>query len=420
MNMIKKHKKLILRIFLGALIVLNMLLIFNFSDQDGATSSQTSTSVSQVVAENTVPDFNKKPAEEQTEIVKKINKPLRKMAHMAEFGSLGALVFLFLLTWDGHLFIRYISSLAFTFLYACTDEWHQSFTDARGAKFTDTLIDLAGAAITCSVILFIALLILHKQHGKDGNMQVTEYHIPAPRKELRKKIALASDLHGCEYEHIISAIKSEAPDLILIPGDLMDDEELQDPDAVGYGFLRACAEIAPTYYSLGNHEIRCYHKGNPWRHPIPAFPDEEVCERIRQTGVTFLQNESVPCGELRICGLTSGINGKKNEPDQEVLKRFSEEDGIKILLCHHPEYFYPYIQGTKIDLTVCGHAHGGQWRMFGRGIYSPGQGLFPKYTSGVLENRCVISRGLGNHTWIPRIFNIPELIFIHWGSNHSI
>jgi hypothetical protein len=35
-----------------------------------------------------------------------------------------------------------------------------------------------------------------------------------------------------------------------------------------------------------------------------------------------------------------------------------------------------------------------------------------KYTSGVLDGVCVISRGLGNHTRVPRIFNPPELVLI--------
>ena len=125
-----------------------------------------------------------------------------------------------------------------------------------------------------------------------------------------------------------------------------------------------------------------------------------------------MENDSVAHGEIRICGITSGIDGKRNAPDAETLRRFSEEAGYRILLCHHPEYFVPYIEKTGVELTVCGHAHGGQWRLFGRGAYAPGQGIFPKYTSGVLKNRCVISRGLGNHTRIPRIFNHPELVIV--------
>ena len=110
-----------------------------------------------------------------------------------------------------------------------------------------------------------------------------------------------------------------------------------------------------------------------------------------------------------------GINGDQNEPNAEVLRHFAALGGVKLLLCHHPEYFMPYIRRTDIALTVCGHAHGGQWRFFGRGVYAPGQGLLPRYTAGVIENRCVISRGLGNHTRIPRICNRPELVIIQYG-----
>ena len=409
----QKHRLLILRLFLGLLIVLNMITIFQFSQQDGETSSNTSTSVSQAVAENTVPNFQQKPKEEQTQIVTKINKPLRKLAHMAEFGLLGALIYLLLLTWKGHVFLRYLSALLATFVYACTDEWHQKFTSSRGARFTDVLIDLSGATITCTLVL-LAVYLLHKKPRKAKRMQVTHYHVPSPKSSRPLKLALASDLHSCPYERAIELLKQEAPDIILIPGDIMDDKDLKDPDAVGYAFLTECAKIAPSYYSFGNHELRCYHHGNPERHPKPVYPDQATYERLAQTGVTLLHNEIVQHEDLLICGLTSGINGKISKPDVATIERFSSMNGVKLLLCHHPEYFYKYIAQTNIDLTVCGHAHGGQWRIFGRGIYSPGQGLFPKYTSGVLENRCVISRGMGDHTSIPRLFNPRELVIIHW------
>lgn len=395
--------------------MINMLLIFAFSAQNGDRSNQTSTSVSQFVAEKTVPNFEGKTENEQVQIVSKINTPLRKIAHMTEFASLGALCFLFLLTWNGHLLLRYGSALAFSFVYACSDEWHQSFSNARGPAFSDVLIDLSGAFLSCTGLLLIAALVCRFRHRKGKNMQITRYQLSAPREDISLKIAIAADLHNQVSPSVLSALQAECPDLILIPGDLMDDTELSCSESAGYRFLRECAALAPTYYSLGNHEIRCYHKGNPWRHPIPVFPSASICEAIRSTGAVLLHDSDSHIGAFCICGLTSGINGKENRPNLEALDRFSREDGIKILLCHHPEYFYPYIEQTNIDLTVCGHAHGGQWRIFRKGIYAPGQGLFPKYTSGILEDRCVISRGLGNHTRIPRIGNLPELIFLSWG-----
>ena len=74
------------------------------------------------------------------------------------------------------------------------------------------------------------------------------------------------------------------------------------------------------------------------------------------------------------------------------------------------------IKPLPIDLTLSGHAHGGQWRFFGRGVFSPGQGLFPKYTSGMYDGgRFIVGRGLGNPIIIPRIFNSPEVLVIRLG-----
>ena len=413
MGIMKKKTKLwLLRCVLAVLILCNMTVIFWFSAQNGAESGKTSGEVSKVVAEVTVKDFASKPTSEQDQIVQKINLPLRKIAHMTEFGSLGALILCLLLTWRGALSVRYLLSLTATFLYACTDELHQLLTADRGPQFKDVLIDLSGAVITCTVILVIAFIIKKKKGTLHAPMQTTHYTIHPSVEDMRLRLAVASDLHGCPYTEVIERLRAEKPDLILIPGDLTDDEGLRAPENAAYAFLRECASIAPTYYSLGNHELACYHKGNPWRHPTPRHLNDEICQRIAKTGAVLLDNDSGAVGFLRICGLTSGINGKKNEPDTMALERFSKESGYRILLCHHPEYFMPYIKDTGIELTVSGHAHGGQWRFFGRGTYAPGQGIFPKYTSGVLENRCVISRGLGNHTHIPRIFNPTELVII--------
>ena len=71
-----------------------------------------------------------------------------------------------------------------------------------------------------------------------------------------------------------------------------------------------------------------------------------------------------------------------------------------------------HIKQQDIDLVVSGHAHGGQWRFFGRGVFAPGQGLFPKYTAGVHDDRLVISRGLKKTVMPPRIFNPLEIVVI--------
>ena len=130
-----------------------------------------------------------------------------------------------------------------------------------------------------------------------------------------------------------------------------------------------------------------------------------------------VENECRAQNGILFCGLGTGIHDGKNEPDAALLDRFRAlpPDPVKILLCHHPEYYPAYLADLGMDLIVCGHAHGGQWRLFGRGIYAPGQGLFPRYTSGLHGGVCVISRGLSGCTRIPRIFNPPEIPLIEFG-----
>jgi len=404
----KKRTLIILRIILGILIFLNMALIFQLSSQPAKKSSETSSAVAEQVAGTVIKDFEEKPKNEQNKIVTDMQVPLRKLAHFLEFASLGGLIFLLLLTWKGHRLLRYFAALLATAVYALSDELHQKWSDGRASQWEDFAMDMLGALLSCTLILLVCFMIQRKKKKKP--YQVTRYQIPANRLGLR--LAIASDLHGVAHERILEDLREEKPDLILIPGDLTDDVEIRKKDDRSYDFLRAAAKIAPTYYSLGNHELACYHKGNPWRHPIPRPLSDEIRQRIAHTGAVLLENDSATFGKLTLCGLSSGINGKSNAPDQETLDRFAKMDGYRVLLCHHPEYYVPYVKKTDIELTVCGHAHGGHWRFFGIAVYAPGQGLFPKYTSGVLDNRCVISRGLGDHTHIPRIANRRELIIL--------
>ena len=98
------------------------------------------------------------------------------------------------------------------------------------------------------------------------------------------------------------------------------------------------------------------------------------------------------------------------KPDTAWLAYFAKVDGYKILLCHHPEYisFIP----SAVKLVLSGHTNGGQIRFFGRGLYAPDQGWFPKLTAGIHDGRLVISRGLSNPFRVPRIINPYEVVYI--------
>ncbi len=248
-------------------------------------------------------------------------------------------------------------------------------------------------------------------------MKKTVYRIKKENIKLPSpmSIAIVSDLHGRDPVEAISLLKEERPNIILMPGDIF--EELNGNNEHGYEnslkLLYEASKIAPTFYSTGNHEDGATRSWNKNR--IKTVEKREYSPKslndIKNSGAVFICDDYVVNGGMAIGGLATGLIFEEREPKTEWLADFCAVDMPKILLCHHPEYYEKYLKDKDINLIVSGHAHGGQWRFFGRGVFAPGQGLFPKYTYGVHDGRFVISTGLKTGT-IPRFFNPPEVVFV--------
>ena len=248
-------------------------------------------------------------------------------------------------------------------------------------------------------------------------MKLTEYTINNKKLGTNKVFALVSDLHSEDPTEKINCLQKMRPDYILAPGDIFEvmDGSRDEENENGFVFLSECAKIAPTFYSLGNHEMggtgSWHAMGNTY--PKKEKPmSERNAQKLADTGVIFLKNSYTVYDGIAFFGLSSGLVCEGCVPQLETMTEFLECDYPKVLLSHHPEYYPKYFNDSGLDLMVSGHAHGGQWRMFGRGFFAPGQGFFPKYTSGVHDGRFVISRGLKRHSAVPRIFNPPEIVKI--------
>ncbi len=238
-------------------------------------------------------------------------------------------------------------------------------------------------------------------------MKTTRYTILSDRVGRSYTVALVPDIHNKKHDAIIASLRETIPDVIAVAGDLMmwlareDDAETEKKNENGFEFLTKAASVAPTFYSLGNHE---------------SGISRINAEKVRKTGAVLLDNDYAFFGDLVVGGLSSaschGHVGETPSPSLGWLDGYEREDGFRLLLCHHPEYYPKYLKDRSLDAVLAGHAHGGQWRFFGHGIYAPGQGLFPKLTSGIHDGKLVISRGLANHVLIPRLFNGPELVLL--------
>ena len=248
-------------------------------------------------------------------------------------------------------------------------------------------------------------------------MRIKNYTIKTDRLPRSLRIALVADLHSRDPLQVIEALGKISPDIICIAGDLTEalDGTMDDKNTSGYAAMRALPKIAPTFYAPGNHEVGASHKHLRKYPPAAGLVriTPENMARIEQSGACFLDNTYAQWQKIAIGGLGTGLLNADGKPDLDALDAFFAHDGYKILLCHHPEYYAKYLRDKDVDLVLAGHAHGGQWRLFGRGLYAPDQGIFPKYTSGVHEGRLVISRGTANTGgMIPRLFNPREVVCI--------
>lgn len=138
-----------------------MVVIFMFSAEPDTESSELSGSVSyrivSVVNTITASHWDEKELLDKAEL---IDYPVRKCAHMSEYAILTLLDFLTFSFLHGR--GRFLIPIGVTFLYACTDEFHQLFVPGRAGRFTDVLIDTTGGII---MLLFIAL-VTHVAHAK--------------------------------------------------------------------------------------------------------------------------------------------------------------------------------------------------------------------------------------------------------------
>ena len=216
------------------------------------------------------------------------------------------------------------------------------------------------------------------------------------------RIVQVSDLHNAKFgrnnSRLISKIKDQSPDIIVITGDIVDSNHTNIDTATD--FCKEAAKIAPCYYITGNHEM--------W---LDKSETDTLYSGMNSAGVTILDSTTITLENgIYLTGL-----GDDHLYDG-TLAKLSEsvpDDALHIVLAHEPQYLEEEYTLSSPDMIITGHAHGGQVRLpFIGGIVAPDQGFFPKYTAGEYKSgdtTMYVSRGLGNSVIPLRIFNTPEI-----------
>ena len=208
------------------------------------------------------------------------------------------------------------------------------------------------------------------------------------------RIALVSDLHigtftsGQTVKRVVEETSRLDTDLVLLPGDLINNSLADLPDA-----LDAVSNMQSrhgAYLSVGNHDL------------IEDGAEFVRCVRAR---APLLVNESkvIPIrGQLvQLLGLPWERDEARIESSVRQLARQIAPGAFPILLAHHPHAF-DAAAAAGVPLTVSGHTHGGQLMVsealgFGPLLYRYWSGLYrkPEHNGASL----VVSNGVGN--WFP-------------------
>lgn len=282
-------------------------------------------------------------------------------------------------------------------------------------------------------------------------LNVTRYRITPPRwpRNLKLRLAILADIHACEpwmgeerIRRIVARTNALDPDAVLLLGDYVAGKHLA---RIGRPLEHAAWSrlLADLRAPLGVHAVLGNHD---WWH-------EPQVQRLRRgptrarlalenNGIRVYENDAIALSKhgerFWIAGLgdqwafyptmrrrdrwaseTPGI-GVDDLP--ATLARVSDDAPV-ILMAHEPEIF-PAVP-SRVALTVSGHTHGGQVRLFGYSPIVPSRfGQRFAYGHVVETDRTgpapqsknlIVSGGLGVSA-IPVRFGVPpEIVVVELG-----
>ena len=264
------------------------------------------------------------------------------------------------------------------------------------------------------VLLAGAVIVTAK--GLDNRLEVSHYTVKSDKLPIKFdgfRILHLSDFHCDCTAGLVDAIKNENPDIICITGDMTHDTGSIEPFI---GLSQQIIEISPVYLVSGNHDV--------WRNDY-----SQLVEKCREIGAVVLEDESAIINKdnesISISGINDPYSVNHDEISQKIdnsISKISKIDGFNILSFHRANLLDMF-NDCGFDLILSGHMHGGQFRIPGvGGVVSPktnfmgkGRIFFPKYFGGeysLNNTKMIVSRGIGNPTILPRVFNRPEICTI--------
>ncbi|MCI6890235.1 MAG: VanZ family protein [Ruminococcus sp.] len=144
------------------LSILIMILIFYFSSENADDSTTSSNFIVDFIVKVFFPKMNTYPINKQADLLDTIEFAVRKAAHFSIYAALG-----FCISGTFRKFKLKSKNTLITvlscFIYACSDEFHQSFSPGRAPAFRDVMIDTGGGffGIICFSLIVTVFRKIH-------------------------------------------------------------------------------------------------------------------------------------------------------------------------------------------------------------------------------------------------------------------
>ncbi|MFM8550709.1 MAG: metallophosphoesterase [Nitrospiraceae bacterium] len=238
-------------------------------------------------------------------------------------------------------------------------------------------------------------------HTEAEITSLTCRHTPLAGRRAVQISDLHLDRYHSRHDKLLHTITDLNPDWIFVTGDLL---TVADglPDL--FRFLAGLRATAPVYLTLGNHD---HYSGVPV-HQFMEWADRHKLHLLINQAM-FVPTEA---GELGIVGLD---DPSLHRADLRCIPP-QAPNRFTVLLAHAPNVLDHLDHRHAVDLVLCGHSHGGQWRppfipLFWLPYGCQGRGHGHYRRNG---HRLYVNRGLG-WSLLPLRWNCPpEIVVIDW------
>lgn len=248
-----------------------------------------------------------------------------------------------------------------------------------------------------------AALVVAGMVANTYRVTVERIHCGARGLGVRLRVAFLCDLHFGPYirrrtvASWVDAALAERPDLVIVGGDLVDGWAGEDVEPLLQELDRLRAPLG-TFAMWGNHDYIRF--GDP----------SEFGRRLDRIGITVLENRgTLVRDDLFLAGLDDVGEG---EPDMAATLAGRPEDAACLLVAHNPEALTDV--PPEVDLTLCGHTHGGQINVPGIGPLVKASHYTQRLLRGWSRQQALgyVSRGLGVSLVPFRLNCPPELTVV--------